>query len=145
VAGFKANGLDELVNSFEMLAEMPDEVILSMLDAQADVVEKAQIRTAGTMLSGRYSKGLVQGAVKKTEPIKSKSGAVQFITFDGIARGKRRPRKGNRIAEIAFINEFGKTNQPARPFIQTANEESAEAATQAAAGVHDEYLKSIGL
>ena len=50
----------------------------------------------------------------------------------------------NRVAEIAFINEFGKKNQPARPFISQANESNAGAAVDAAADVYDRYLSSKG-
>lgn len=53
--------------------------------------------------------------------------------------------RGNRNAEVAFINEFGKHGQPARPFIKTANEEAADTAVEAAAKVYDKYLKSKNL
>ena len=47
------------------------------------------------------------------------SGGYADVTFSGTrTRGRTRTRN----AEIAFINEYGKRNQPARPFIRTAAE-----------------------
>ena len=55
--------------------------------------------------------------------------------------------KGERNAAVAFINEFGAPQRgiQARPFIQTANELSADEAVKAAEDVYDKYLKSKNL
>jgi len=144
--GFTVYGLDDLMNSFGNLAELPDAVVDEMLNAQADEVVAAQKRTAGSMLTGPYTRRIVQGAVKKNSRIqRTKDGKVLHITFEGTVYGPGRPRKGNRAAEIAFINEFGKIGQPARPFIETANEESADGAVEKAAAIYDRHLQSIGL
>ena len=68
-------------------------------------------------------------------------------TSDGRAiyvypKGTRRHGNKRRAAEVAFVDEFGKQGQPARPFIQTANEKAADPATDAAARVYDGFLKS---
>lgn len=60
-------------------------------------------------------------------------------------KGTRSDGNKRRNAEVAFVNEYGKAGQPARPFINTANEKSADAAVEAAAGVYDKYLKSKNL
>lgn len=60
-------------------------------------------------------------------------------------KGTRKHGNKRRAAEVAFVNEFGKAGQPARPFIQTANEKAADAATDAAARVYDSFLKSKNL
>lgn len=163
--GFSVHGLDDLIKDFETIAETPEEVIDEMLNAQADVVVKAQKQTARTMLSGPYSQGIVADAIKKNPRVQYTRGGgkVLYINFAGRVYGAGRPQggieklkgkgrrkhiavseAGNRIAEIAFINEFGKTNQPARPFILAANEESASEATKQAADVYDKFLKSKG-
>lgn len=46
-----------------------------------------------------------------------------------------------RNGEIAFINEYGKTNQPARPAIREANEENADQAVEDAADVLDRWIQ----
>lgn len=144
MARFRVEGLDDLAISFEKLALLPDYVSLEMLDAEATVLEEAQKQKAETMLKGPYSTGRVVSGLKRKSPKKTADGCVQHITFEGTITDKYHKR-GTRIAEIAFINEFGKTKQPARPFIKTANEESIDEAIAAGAKVYDEYLKSIGL
>lgn len=144
MARFRVDGLNELMASFEELALLPDHVPMDMLDAGAAVLEKAQKEKARTMLAGPYSRGRVVFGLKRKKPKKSNDGYVQRITFDGTITDEYH-EKPTRIAEIAFINEFGKTGQPARPFIQTANEESADEAEAAEAKVYDDYLKSINL
>jgi hypothetical protein len=52
---------------------------------------------------------------------------------------------GNRNAEIAFVNEYGKKSQPARPFIKTANTISDEPSKKAGFSVYDDWLKSKGV
>lgn len=135
---FRVDGLADLIHDFEDFSEMPDEVLSEMLDAEAEVVIAAQKRTAGAMLQGPYNRGGVAGAVRKGKTWKTSDGRVRQIDFEG-------SQHGNRLAEIAFINEFGKTNQPARPFIATANEDSAEEAVQKGAAVYDRYLSGKGL
>ncbi len=140
---FRVDGLEDLIRSFDDLASLPDEVTEEMLNAEADVVVAAQKRTAEGMLQGRYYKGAVARGVTKGKMQTFFGGKVQYITFKGSVKDKKH-KKGTRVAEIAFINEFGKVNQPARPFVNTANEESADAAVGKAADVYDRYLKSKG-
>src|SRR5574344_652932 len=125
MAQFVTDGLDGLENFFDNLAALPDEIIDRMLNAEADIEVSAQKRTASSMLNGPYSKGAVSGAVKKSKSKKTKSGRAINIDFHG-------EQHGNKISEIAFVNEFGKQGQEARPFIKTANEECADAAVEAA-------------
>ena len=44
-------------------------------------------------------------------------GGYEKITFDGT---RRRGKTTTRNAEIAFVNEYGKRGQDARPFMRTA-------------------------
>lgn len=136
--GLEIKGLDEIIDTFGGIDGSLDTVMDEMLSAKGDVVVEAQKKTAGTMLQGPYNKRAVMGAVTKGKARKIKGGRALDITFEG-------EQHGNRLAEIAYVNEFGKTNQPARPFIQTANEQSADAATEAAADVLDRHLKNKGL
>lgn len=137
MARFTVHGLDKLIDSFEAFAELPDDVVDDMMQAAADVVVKAQSDKAKSMLQGPYYKGAVSAGVRKSKVFKTKGGHGVFINFEGT-------QHGNRLAEIAFVNEYGKTNQPARPFIRMANEQSAEQATEAAAKVYENYLHKNG-
>lgn len=135
---FVVEGLSELMQSFSDIAELPDSLIKDMLNAEADVVVAAQKKTASTMLRGPYNKKAVEAAVTKKPPRKGADGYSVSITFEGA-------QHNTRLAEIAFINEFGKVNQAGRPFIETANEQSADEAVRSAAKRYDQFLKSKGL
>lgn len=137
MASFSVNGLDEYAFGFEELANIPDSVIEEMLKAEGEIIKKGQEHTASTMLQGPYYAGGVAGSIKVGDMKRGGSGRVVYVSFDGT-------QHGNRVAEIAFINEFGKKNQPARPFISEANETNAGSAVDAAADVYDKYLTSKG-
>ena len=141
MADLSIDGLDQLTMDLEELANLPTALLEEMINAESDVVVSAQRTKAKVMLSGKYSKGIVSNAISKKKARKAGDGIRQMITVDGIVRDEHH-RSGTRVAEIAFINEFGKTGQPARPFMKIANEESADAAVSAALKVYDDYLKS---
>lgn len=55
MANLSTSGLEELVGGFDAIAELPDEVVLEMLVAEAEVIAPAQEAEARAMLSGEYS------------------------------------------------------------------------------------------
>lgn len=142
MAKFSSVGLDELERDMAAVAELPDSVILEMLTAEAEVISAAQIAEARAQLSGPYSTGTTAGSVTFDRKLK-KSGSEKAIYI--YPKGTRSDGNRRRVAEVAFINEFGKKGQPARPFIQAANERSADSAAEAAAQVYDKFLKSKNL
>lgn len=135
MAKIEITGLGETLISMQNIAHIPDSVIREMMEAQADVVMEAQKRTASTMLQGPYYRGGVVSGIAKGRFKRTGDGAEHYIVFKGT-------QHGNRIAEIAFINEYGKKNQPARPFIKTANEQAAGEATEAAAKILHNWQES---
>lgn len=138
MATFRVDGLEALNSAFADIASFSDEAIDAMLDAEADIVVAAQKQTAESMLQGPYNKGAVAASITKG-PIKpTNDGRSMEIQFVGTQHGEQ-------LARIAYINEYGKTNQPARPFIKTANEQCAGAALKAASDAYDRYLKSKNL
>lgn len=118
MGSFKINGLDSLINDLSALAALPDSVAEDMLNAGADIIEAEQHKTAKSM--GVYDTGVTEGSIKKTKVKKTATGKSIDIFPQGVNSD------GNRNAEVAFINEFGKSGkhgkkgQPARPFIRTA-------------------------
>lgn len=140
MAEFGVTGLDELMLSMQEIAQIPDDVVDDILNAQADVTVEAQ-KAAGRQL-GVEDTGITLQKLKKGRVKLRKGQRVLYITPTGSRkRGKTRTRN----AEIAFINEFGKKGQKARPFIKLGNEKSAEAATAAGFRVYDRWLKSKNL
>ncbi len=138
MASFSVGELDQYAFSMKELADIPDSVIEEMLLSEGEVIRKGQEEYAKSMLQGPYYAGGVAGGAKVGKVKQSEDGKAVYVTFNG-------KQHGNRVAEIAFINEFGKKNQPARPFIQVANEKNAGEAVEAAARVYDKYLKEKGL
>ena len=140
MAEFGVTGLDELMLSMQEIAQIPDDVVDEILNAQADVTVEAQ-KAAGRQM-GVEDTGITLQKLKKGRVKLRKGQRVLYITPTGSRkRGKTRTRN----AEIAFINEFGKKGQKARPFIKLGNEKSAEAATAAGFRVYDRWLESKNL
>ena len=141
MATFQTAGIEQLLATTEAWKNMPDQVVLDIVKAEADVYGKAQKREGRAELSvnpGIYYRGRVPAAVTVKDPKKTSKGAYSLITFKGT-------QHGSRLAEIAFINNFGRKRQVARPFIDNANKMDADAAVTAAEKVLNAYLDSIGL
>jgi len=137
MARLTSYGLDELELSMREIMEIPDNTIADMLNAKADVVLPAQ-KSKGRAY-GVHRTGVTLNSMVKKKPRRTKNGVTIDISFKG------KNADGNRNAEVAFVNEFGKRGQAPRPFIRDANEESAEKATEAAAKVYYHWIKSKGL
>lgn len=158
----KWDGLDEYIKDLELIREIPREVLLGMVNAKAEIVEKAEKESAKSMLQGKYTHeqdGVAQSVKRAKARINKKLGANAIIRFEG-------EQHGNRLGEIAFVNEYGKgkggryggaTNkkgkkistwrgyQRARPFIMTAIEKSEGPGTVEAAAVLFDWQKKKGL
>ncbi len=137
MAKFEINGFDDFALDMEKLARMPGELLDDMITAQADVIEEAQ--KAKGRVYGVYRTGVTLESIKRGKISKTKDGRSIIIA----PRGKN--KDGNRNAEVAFVNEYGKKGQQARPFIRDANEQSTDKAVAAAESVYDDWLnKNIG-
>lgn len=137
MAMMTTNGLAEFAASLEEIREIPDDVLGQMLNGEADVIQKAQKEKGESY--GVHRTGVTLGSIKKTKTSRTKDGGDIYVAPMGTNAD------GNRNAEVAFINEFGKHGQSARPFIRDANEEKADEAVDAAAAVYDKFLSSKGL
>ena len=134
-----AFGLESYKNALKNIEQIPDDVLLEMVDSKAEIVEQTTVFTASTDLQGPYYEGGVMQSVKRSKPRKNKrTGPYSMIRFVGT-------QHGNRLGEIAFVNEYGKKNQPARPFIRRAIEGSEDTSTAAAANVLFGWQKKQGL
>lgn len=130
-------GLDDLISDLGSLAELPDSVVDEMLKAEADVIEPEQHRTAKSM--GVYRTGVTEGSIKRTAVKAGKDGRYLSIYPQG------KNADGNSNAEVAFVNEFGKRGQPARPFIDTANKNKTDQAVDAAEKVYNAFVDGKNL
>lgn len=138
MARLEVNGIENVSLGFEKLSELPDALLEDMLLAEAEVVEKAQKRKGiayGVHLSGVTLASITHGRMQR-----AKGGGRVMQVYPGAKNSE-----GNTNAEVAFINEYGKRGQAARPFIRDANEEAAEPAVSAAEAVYDGWLKKHNL
>lgn len=140
MAKLEMDDLEVLRLSFEQIAELPDEVISEMLNAEADIVVEAQ--KASARKYNVQDTGLEIASIGKTKVQTSKDGKCIHVYPQG-----SRTRNGivTRNAEIGFLAEFGKTGIPARPFIRDANEGAADKAVDAAYKIYDSYIASKNL
>ena len=165
MAKMSVNGLDDLMLSLEEIAEIPEDVVAAMLDAEAEIVAP-EIRKEAAKL-GMYSGYDTHGNSRDTTPdntllgqersystgelarsvkvgkMKTKNAQRQkYIYFSGSRkRGKSRVKN----SEIAFLNEYGTRTINARNFIWVAIERVKDQAVKASAKVYDEFLKSKNL
>mgnify|MGYP006886751211 FL=1 len=144
MARVEFSGIDELSLSLKEVAELPDEVIDAMLDARADVIVEAQRESAKRMLVGPYAKGDTAKSIEKGKPKLRDGHRILYVTPTG-SRKHSDGAKPTRNAEIAFVNEYGTRDIPARSFIRTANETCADAAVAAEFEVYSRFLEEKGL
>lgn len=135
---FDAAGISALQRDINAAGDIPDGVLKEMVEAQAKVIEEALVYNAGTMLQGPYYEGEVARSPKHKKPRILKTGAATTITFEGM-------QHGNRNAEVAFVNEYGKKSQPARPFIQKSIRETLTPAAEAARKILNDHISSKNL
>ena len=133
MAQCKTAGLEGLENLFENLAALPVQVVNDMLFAEADVIIPAQKAKMRVRWSGKYATGKTAESLTK--------GKIRQKNYDRrLSLEFRGSHHGTPNTEIAFVNEYGKTNQPARSAIREANEESEDRAVEAAADVLDRWI-----
>ena len=138
------NGIDALSDDFAVLARLPDSVIDGILDAEADVILPAQRAEIEKQWNGpkNLSTGMSAKSIKKGKVKKDRDGRSLSIYPKGT---RKRGGQTTRNAEIAFINEYGKRGQPARPAISTANMKKEKEATDAGERVYNQFLDSRNL
>lgn len=136
------NGLDALADDFAALARLPDKVVEDILDAEAEVITAAQREEIEKQWRGPHSLGISAKSIKKGKVKKDKDGRSVSIYPQGT---RKRGGQTTRNAEIAFINEYGKRGQPARPAIATANKKKEKEAIDAGERVYNQFLDSRNL
>ena len=125
MARFKIEGLDAINDAIRQAGEIPWEVESEAIKAMA-AVARTKVKATGESMGvrGDDESGVhILDHITTTKPKQTDSGGYSDVTFSGTrTRGNTRTRN----AEIAFINEFGKKGQKARPFIRQASEQHAD-------------------
>lgn len=127
------SGFDELTAAFDRISDVPEEVQMKALTAMEEIAA-TKIKASGESYGVRdpESSSHVLDSIKMNKPKKTDTGGYADVTFSGT---RTRSGKQVRQAEIAFINEYGKKNQQARPFVGEAMNKNADAIVRAGADV----------
>ena len=140
MASFSVSGMDELQAAFGRIGEIPWNVTEEALNGMA-AVAAVKVKEQGESMGVRDPESDVH-ILDTISPVKAKKdddGGHQDITFAG---KRTRHGKQTRNAEIAFVNEFGKQGQPARPFIGTGMSKNEEAITAPGARVIGDWIEN---
>lgn len=118
MASLELQGFEDLNDAFSRISSIPKSVTEDALKAM-EAVAAAKIRSTGESMGVRDPESDVHilDKIKANKPRITKEGGYADITFTG---NRLRGRTRTRNAEIAFVNEYGKRGQAARPFIGTA-------------------------
>lgn len=124
MASLKLEGFQELDIGLVRISSIPWPVKEKALNEMAEVAAE-EIRSTGENMGVRDPDSDVHilDKIKPTKAKETETGGYQNITFSGTrTRGNTRTRN----AEIAFVNEYGKSGQKARPFIRVAMSQNAD-------------------
>ncbi len=144
MATLELHGFDDLNEAFNRIADIPVSVTSDALSAMGKVAAD-KIKSTGESVGvrDRESNVHILDKIKLNEPEITEDGGYANITFTG---SRRRGRKSTRNAEIAFVNEYGKEGQQARPFMGTAmtkheDEIAAPGVEKIGNWIEKEYMK----
>ena len=140
MASLELYGFDGLEDALRRLSDMPDSVKTEALDRMADVAAD-KIRSQGESMGVRDPESgdhILDKISKRSKAKMTDAGGYKMISFTG---KRRRGKTETRNAEIAFVNEYGKRGQPARPFIGTAMNAAADAITDEAEKVIGDWIE----
>lgn len=130
MASFNEVGLDDVINSIEKLADLPQKTQDDMLKAGAEVLIGAQKTQATKASKTKRSTGTLADSIEKTSPKYSSDNFKRVI--DVFPQGEhphgydRRGSRANvRSATVGFMLEYGTSKMPARPWMRRAVKKSA--------------------
>lgn len=134
MAEFNTVGLDAVIDDFQYRQDIIDEIGPEILEAQAEILIKAQKREAEAMKI--RDTGDFINSIKATKVKKDKNGSLYLDVYpQGV------DRKGTRNAEKGFIAEYGTSRIPARPWMRTANAKAADAMAKKAAEIYKQKMR----
>lgn len=169
MANFNTTGIEGLELSLEEVADLPEDVLLEMLEAEGEVIQRAQVKKIRELDlieshqleesivvdrklrgNGRYSGSTTRYILVYPKGVRKKTdGSTQTTRrhFKKKRAGKTESVHDTTNGEVGFINEFGAPRRGIGPaqWMRTANEEAADEAAQAAMRVYDAWLKRKGL
>lgn len=124
MASLELEGFEDLATSLQRFAAIPEEELKRMVVNMAETA-LPKIKSKGEALGVRdpMSDVHILDKMKIGKFKKTLTGGYVDITFSGT---RMRNETKTRNAEIAFVNEYGKRSQRARPFIGLALTENED-------------------
>ena len=132
-------GFEDLNDALKRISDIPQRVTDDALKAMASVAA-VRIRATGEAMGVKDPESSVHilDRIKQGKPKKTASGGYADVTFSGT---RTRSGRKTRNAEIAFVNEYGKRGQPARPFIGTAMARGEQQITAAGEEIVGDWIE----
>ena len=141
MAQVNLSGFDEINDLFDQLKVVPFEVTSKALTSMANIAA-SKVKQSGQAM-GIYdeeSNVHILEKIKVGKPKKTDSGGKVAIDFSG-SRSRGKTKSENTY--IAFVQEYGKRNQPARPFIATAMTQNEKTIEDAGIAVFDSWFDNL--
>lgn len=141
MASLELTGFEDLATSLQRFANIPDEELEKMVVGMAEV-GMPKIKAKGETMGVRdpLSDVHILDKLKIGKFKKTQTGGYVDVTFSG-SRNRNGTRTRN--AEIAFVNEYGKRSQRARPFVGLAMSENEDEITDAADAVFNDWADQV--
>ena len=139
MATLEIQGFEDLESAFKRISDIPWEVTEEALGQMATVAA-GKIKATGESMGVRDPESNVHilDKIKLAKAKKTMTGGELAITFSGT---RTRRKIETRNAEIAFVNEYGKRGQKARPFVGIAMSENEDKIMAAAETVIGEWIE----
>lgn len=139
MASLEVYGFEDLQDALSRIGSIPFDVLEDALDGMSDVAA-AKIRAQGESMGVRDPESDVHilDKIKRGKAKKTDDGGYADITFSG---SRTRNGRNTRNAEIAFVNEYGKRGQAARPFIGLAMTQNESRIQDAAEQVIGDWIE----
>jgi len=144
MAQMTIDGLDELGLSLQKIAELPEETVVDMLNAEAEVAIKFQRKSISDLGLSPHGKLLRSIGSKMSRD--NKGNPIVDVFPQGVHHIDPGGTKV-RNAEVGFIREYGAKGKNIDPkqWMRLANEKAAKDIDAAALAVYDDFLKSNNL
>lgn len=120
MATFNVTGFDDVEKAMLRREKSATEAVPRMLNAGADVLARGQQAQADSMfrgerVTGELSKSIAKGKISGDDVEK----AIEVWPQGTNSRGERN-------ATVGFVQQYGRTRMPARPWMSTANEKYSD-------------------
>ena len=146
MAKFKSHGIESISMSLSVLSNLPDEAAYNVLEAGAAVlIEKWKEK----LLPMKRTKQLIDSIQAKRKI--GDGGPYVLVTptgtrrseYRGIRKTKRMGKYKKYNSEVAYVLEYGTPRMDATHWMETANEEAADAVIDAESKAFDDFLDSV--